>query len=154
MCHHNSFLIYHSMNEVNIKNWKKVTHTSIFVSICFSALFGFVGYLTFTGYTQGDIFENYCRNDDIMNVVRFLYATIIMFTYPLECFVCRDVIENTFFSSYKGDFRVHISLTVAIVLVTVSLSLITDCLGIVLELNVSPIHCSNQTKPVHSNRVP
>jgi amino acid permease len=53
MCHHNSFLIYYSMNEVNINNWKKVTHSSISVSIFFSTLFGFVGYLTFTGFSQG-----------------------------------------------------------------------------------------------------
>lgn len=135
MCHHNSFLIYNSMSEVNIDNWKKVTHSSVIVSIIFSAIFGLIGYLTFTGYTQGDIFENYCHTDDLMNVIRFIYAGIIMFTYPLECFVCRDVIENTFFSKYKGNLTLHLVVTIIIVMVTVVLSFMTDCLGIVLELN-------------------
>ena len=125
------------MNEVNINNWKKVTHFSVFVSLVFSMIFGFIGYLTFTGNSEGDIFESYCQNDDLMNIVRFIYATIIMFTYPLECFVCREVIENTFFSKYKGNSVLHVVLTAVIVLTTVFLSFITDCLGIVLELNVS-----------------
>jgi sodium-coupled neutral amino acid transporter 11 len=60
-----------------------------------------------------------------------------MFTYPLECFVCRDVIENTFFSKYKGNLVLHVTITAVIVFTTVLLSLATDCLGIVLELNVS-----------------
>ena len=39
----------------------------------------------------GDILENYCHNDDLVNVARFLFACTIMLTYPIECFVCREV---------------------------------------------------------------
>lgn len=85
--------------------------------------------MTFTGYTEGDLFENYCHNDDLMNIVRFIYATIIMFTFPLECFVVRDVIENTFFEKSKGNLILHVAITVSIVLITFFLSMITDCLG-------------------------
>ena len=95
--------------------------------------------MTFTGLTEGDIFENYCQNDDLVNIVRFIYATIIMFTYPLEFFVVRDVIENTFLRRFKGNTSLHVVITVSIVLITCLLSMITDCLGIVLEINGSMI---------------
>ena len=39
----------------------------------------------------GDILENYCHNDDLINVARFLFAITIMLTYPIECFVTREV---------------------------------------------------------------
>lgn len=39
----------------------------------------------------GDILENYCHNDDLMNAARFFFAFTIMLTYPIECFVLREV---------------------------------------------------------------
>ncbi len=39
----------------------------------------------------GDVLENYCHEDDLMNVARFLFATTIMLTFPIECFVTREV---------------------------------------------------------------
>ena len=45
----------------------------------------------FPNYFAGDILENYCHNDDLINVARFLFAITIMLTYPIECFVTREV---------------------------------------------------------------
>ena len=42
----------------------------------------------------GDLLNNYCWNDDLMNVIRLLFCVTVLFTYPLECFVCREVVEN------------------------------------------------------------
>lgn len=39
----------------------------------------------------GDLLENYCHDDDLMNVSRFVFALSIMLTYPIECFVTREV---------------------------------------------------------------
>ena len=39
----------------------------------------------------GDLLENYCKTDDLMNVARLSFAVTIMLTYPLECFVVRHV---------------------------------------------------------------
>lgn len=39
----------------------------------------------------GDLLENYCKTDDLMNVARLCFAVTIMLTYPLECFVVRHV---------------------------------------------------------------
>jgi sodium-coupled neutral amino acid transporter 11 len=60
-----------------------------------------------------------------------------MFSYPLECFVCRDVIKNTFFEETKNEKFVHFAVTIGLSIATVSLSFLTDCLGVVLEINVT-----------------
>jgi len=42
----------------------------------------------------GDILENYCYSDDLVNVARILFAVAVMLTYPVECFVTREVCFN------------------------------------------------------------
>ena len=39
----------------------------------------------------GDLLENYCWEDILMNFARFAFAITIMLTYPVECFVTREV---------------------------------------------------------------
>ncbi|KAH0621433.1 hypothetical protein JD844_022750 [Phrynosoma platyrhinos] len=84
--------------------------------------------------SPGDIFENYCRDDDLATFGRFCYGITVILTFPLECFVTREVIANMLFSGNLTTFY-HISLTIIVVTVATSISLVYDCLGIVLELN-------------------
>ena len=42
-------------------------------------------------FCKGDLLNNYCEDDVVANVTRFLYACVIMLTYPIECFVAREV---------------------------------------------------------------
>lgn len=39
----------------------------------------------------GDLLNNYCSYDPVANVTRLLFACVIMLTYPIECFVAREV---------------------------------------------------------------
>lgn len=86
-----------------------------------ATLFGITGYATFTTLSQGNLFlelkfnctwehqttwcfgcwrlfslslgdllENYCYDD--MNLARVLFCVSILLTFPLECFVSREVI--------------------------------------------------------------
>ncbi|XP_054643212.1 putative sodium-coupled neutral amino acid transporter 11 isoform X2 [Dunckerocampus dactyliophorus] len=55
ICHHNSFLIYGSLEPPTLANWTRVTHISVGSSLVISATFALGGYATFTGYTQGDM---------------------------------------------------------------------------------------------------
>ncbi|XP_034642415.1 putative sodium-coupled neutral amino acid transporter 11 isoform X2 [Trachemys scripta elegans] len=82
----------------------------------------------------GDIFENYCRDDDLATFGRFCYGVTIILTFPIECFVTREVIANVFFSGTLTTI-LHVAVTVIVVAVATSISLVYDCLGIVLELN-------------------
>lgn len=87
-------------------------------------------------YFIGDLLENYCWDDNLINISRLLFCLTILLTYPLECFVARDVIQTIFFSG-KGTSNTsrHFSITLLIVLGTYVASISTDCLGVVLELN-------------------
>lgn len=89
---------------------------------------------------SGDLLENYCWDDDFMNFSRLLFSITILLTYPIECFVVRDVIENSFLKKDPNvpiSDRMHYLVTLAIVGITYFISISTDCLGVVLELNVS-----------------
>ncbi|XP_070832294.1 putative sodium-coupled neutral amino acid transporter 11 [Chaetodon trifascialis] len=134
ICHHNSFLIYGSLEQPTLANWSRVTHVSVGSALIFSATFAVAGYTTFTGYTQGDIFENYCRNDNLATFGRFCFGLSIITTFPLECFVTREVVSNVICSRDLSKAE-HVAITLLIVAVCTSLSLAFDCLGIVLELN-------------------
>lgn len=78
-----------------------------------------------------------------MNVSRLMFSGTILLTYPIECLVTREVVINTFFPRDKdlvedrAAWYRHVAITLAIVTVTYFLSMSTDCLGVVLELNVS-----------------
>ncbi|NXC44883.1 AVT2 protein, partial [Penelope pileata] len=134
ICHHNSFLIYGSLKEPTLTNWSRITHMSVSLAVVISVVFAACGYLTFTGYTEGDIFENYCREDNLATFGRFCYGVTVILTFPLECFVTREVISNVFFQGNLSTVF-HIVVTVIIIAVATGVSLVYDCLGIVLELN-------------------
>lgn len=138
ICHHNSFLIYGSLERPTLANWSRITHVSVGSALVISAAFAVAGYTTFTGYTQGsgirkqqtntplqsflfinvnvwlrscisisfflgDVFQNYCRNDNLATFGRFCFGLSIITTFPLECFVAREV-SNPF--SYS-DLRIY-----------------------------------------------
>ncbi|XP_054643211.1 putative sodium-coupled neutral amino acid transporter 11 isoform X1 [Dunckerocampus dactyliophorus] len=134
ICHHNSFLIYGSLEPPTLANWTRVTHISVGSSLVISATFALGGYATFTGYTQGDLFENYCRNDNLATFGRFCFGLSIITTFPLECFVTREVICNAVCGRALSAVE-HVCVTVVIVAVCTAVSLAYDCLGIVLALN-------------------
>uniref|UniRef100_A0A3Q1K4U5 Putative sodium-coupled neutral amino acid transporter 11 n=1 Tax=Anabas testudineus TaxID=64144 RepID=A0A3Q1K4U5_ANATE len=134
ICHHNSFLIYGSLDQPTLSNWSRVTHGSVGSALIISAAFAVAGYSTFTGYTQGDIFENYCRNDNLATFGRFCFGLSIITTFPLECFVTREVLSNVICSRDLSKAE-HVAITFLIVAVCTSISLAYDCLGVVLELN-------------------
>ncbi|KAM7104324.1 putative sodium-coupled neutral amino acid transporter 11 isoform 1-T1 [Molossus nigricans] len=134
ICHHNCFLVYGSLEEPTLAKWSRIIHVSILISVFISIIFAVCGYLTFTGFTQGDLFENYCRDDNLITFGRFCYGVTVILTYPIECFVTREVIANVFFGGNVSSVF-HVIITVIIVTIATLVSLMIDCLGIVLELN-------------------
>ena len=99
----------------------------------------------FNDRTAGDILENYCKDDHLMNVARLLFCLTILLTGPIECFVARDLVINTLLKcrEYRDPQPTsemnlqRVLVTSAIVTITCIVSFTTDCLAIVLEFNVS-----------------
>lgn len=53
-----------------------------------------VKWMTLSTPLPGDIFENYCRDDDLATFGRFCYGITVILTFPIECFVTREVSIN------------------------------------------------------------
>lgn len=139
MCQHNTHMNYYSLKERTFAMWTSVVHISTVAALIMNAIVGYACYLTFKGLTQGDLFENYCEHDDLINAARAVFALSIMLTYPMECLVARQVIEHFLNNdpSAKSPLSRHVLLTMAICFLATAISLSTNCLGIVLEINVS-----------------
>lgn len=42
-------------------------------------------------FFTGDLLNNYCKMDPVANATRFFFACVVTLTYPIECFVAREV---------------------------------------------------------------
>ena len=62
------------------------THRVKFLNCCLLLLL-----LLLLFILSGDLLNNYCVDDWVATVARFLYACVIMLTFPIEIFVCREV---------------------------------------------------------------
>lgn len=88
--------------------------------------------------------ENYCWNDDLINISRLLFSLITLLTFPLECMVTKAVVDHTLrggtnpILSPMSEKR-HAIITISILVATYLFSISTKCLGIALEINVSII---------------
>ncbi|XP_025415205.1 putative sodium-coupled neutral amino acid transporter 11 [Sipha flava] len=140
MCHHNVFLLYDSIEGASQTIWNYVTHFAVTISFLLMVAFGLVGYATFGDLTQGDLLENYCWNDDLINISRLLFSLITLLTFPLECMVIKAVVDQTL----RGDTnpilnpmskKRHAIITISILVATYLISISTRCLGIALEIN-------------------
>ena len=141
MCHHNSYLLYSSMRDPSLTRWQGVTHVSVGLALVAVIAMSLGGYATFNEAVDSDLLNNYCGHDDLINVARLLFSITILLTYPIECFVCREVIFNLMAQqdqeTKSSSLVAHVLSTVTLVSATFVLSLATDCLGIILVFNVS-----------------
>ncbi len=53
MCQHNSFLIFHSMNEKSLSNWRIVTLITTTTAFVFAVTYALTGYIVFGQQTEG-----------------------------------------------------------------------------------------------------
>jgi len=138
VCHHNTFLIYASLKDASVEKFAKVTHISIGTALIMMVVIGIGGYLPFGDATCANVLENFSEEDDAINVARFFYGITIMLTYPIECFVAREVLEDSF-SMFAGHGKTrelhHNLLTIGISLTVMIIAIILNDLGLVFELN-------------------
>jgi sodium-coupled neutral amino acid transporter 11 len=91
------------------------------------------GFLTFGDLTQGNVLNNFPTDNLMVNIARLCFGLNMLTTLPLECFVCREVIENYYYPNEPFQQRRHVIITSALVLVAMFISLLTCDLGIVFE---------------------
>jgi sodium-coupled neutral amino acid transporter 11 len=65
VCHHNSLLIYGSMQTPTLDRFAKVTHISTFISLVACCTLAISAFVVFTDKTMGNILNNFSR---VMNL--------------------------------------------------------------------------------------
>ncbi|KAI6125719.1 amino acid transporter [Pisolithus croceorrhizus] len=134
VCHHNSLLIYGSLRKPTLDRFAQVTHCSTIISLVACCTLAISAFWNFTDKTQGNILNNFPANNTLINVARFCFGLNMFTTLPLELFVCREVIEQYFFSHESFSPQRHLFFTTTIVVSSMFLSLITCDLGVTLEI--------------------
>ncbi|KAJ7925314.1 amino acid transporter [Mycena leptocephala] len=134
VCHHNSLLIYGSLRTPTLDRFAVVTHISTLLSLVACCTLAISAYVVFTDKTQGNILNNFSANDTLINVARFCFGLNMFTTLPLELFVCREVIEQYFFSHETFNIQRHVFFTTTILFASMLVALITCDLGVMLEI--------------------
>ncbi|KAK0732593.1 transmembrane amino acid transporter protein-domain-containing protein [Apiosordaria backusii] len=134
VCHHNSLLIYGSLEKPTIDRFSKVTHYSTAVSMFACLLMALAGFLTFGDKTQGNVLNNFPADNTMVNVARLCFGLNMLTTLPLEAFVCREVMMNYYFPGDPFNLALHLIFTSSLVFSAMTLSLLTCDLGTVFDL--------------------
>ncbi|KAK4181106.1 transmembrane amino acid transporter protein-domain-containing protein [Triangularia setosa] len=134
VCHHNSLLIYGSLEKPTIDRFSKVTHYSTAVSMFACLLMALAGFLTFGDKTQGNVLNNFPADNTMVNVARLCFGLNMLTTLPLEAFVCREVMLNYYFPGDPFNLALHLIFTSSLVFSAMTLSLLTCDLGTVFDL--------------------
>ncbi|KAG0251400.1 hypothetical protein DFQ27_008776 [Actinomortierella ambigua] len=134
VCHHNTFIIFGSLQKPTINRVSLVTHMSMFVSLLACMILALAGFLSFTDKTTGNILNNFPSDNFLINIARFCFGVNMFTTFPLENFVCREVIEAYYFPDRPFSMKRHVAITVGLVGVSLGIALSTCNLGFVLEL--------------------
>ncbi|KAI9801308.1 MAG: hypothetical protein M1833_002878 [Piccolia ochrophora] len=134
VCHHNSLLIYGSLRKPTMDRFARVTHYSTAISMIACMVMALAGFLTFGDKTQGNVLNNFPKDNIMVNVARLCFGLNMLTTLPLEAFVCREVMTTYYFPEEPFDPNRHLLFSTSLVFTAMALSLITCDLGAVFEL--------------------
>ncbi|KAK4155106.1 acid protease [Chaetomidium leptoderma] len=134
VCHHNSLLIYGSLEKPTIDRFSRVTHISTGVSMVACLLMALSGFLTFGDKTQGNVLNNFPADNTMVNLARLCFGLNMLTTLPLEAFVCREVMLNYYFPGEPFNMNLHLIFSTSLVFSAMVLSLLTCDLGTVFDL--------------------
>ena len=135
VCHHNSLLIYGSLKTPTIDRFSKVTHYSTASSLVACLIMAISGFLTFGSNTKGNVLNNFpSQGHIVVQIARLCFGLNMLTTLPLECFVCREVMNNYWFPEEPYHPSRHLIFSSALVTSAMAISLLTCDLGAVFEL--------------------
>ncbi len=136
VCHHNTFLIRESLETKSTRLFSVVTTLSITFSLLISMCLSIPSYMHFSSLTDANILNNFDQSNRVINFCRLLFAMSLYVTFPLDCYVARDVIIRSVFTraSVMFPFAIHTGVTAMIVSLTTAIVLMYKDLGECLEI--------------------
>lgn len=135
VCHHNTFIIYKSLQYPTFKNFNLVNFFSLSYAMLASLAIGMIGYVLFLEKVKSNVLNCFSNTDGLINFARGLFALDMFITYPLELFIARNTIINSFFAdtSLNTD-SLYTAITIGLVTLTTLIGVSTCNLGLVLDL--------------------
>ena len=136
VCHHNTFVIKESLESKSSRLFSVVTSLSVGFSLLVSLTLSIPAYFHFGSTTNANILNNFEDSNGLINFCRLILAVSLYVSFPLDCFVARDVIIRSLFprTNLKMPNTLHTAITIAIVGLSTSVALLFKDLGEVLEL--------------------
>ncbi|KAK7203812.1 amino acid transporter [Myxozyma melibiosi] len=169
VCHHNSLLIYGALRKPTLDRFARVTHWSTGVSMLACMTLALAGFLSFGDRTDGNVLNNFDASNVMINIARFCFGFNMLTTFPLEIFVCREVLLDYIYSTFiplpspsstsasspsspsspiidpfaprEPSLRAHRLTTAGLTIITLLVALVVGNLGIVLEVVGSTSAC-------------
>lgn len=104
VCQHNSFLVFKSLRQPTLANWKQVAGISLSIAYALCLALGLIGFFAFYPYVEGDLLNNFPASYASVAVARALLAVSMLLTYPMECYVARHCVHSLMrrFAKRKG----------------------------------------------------
>jgi sodium-coupled neutral amino acid transporter 11 len=133
VCHHNTFIIYKSLQYPTFKNFNLVNLYSLTYASLASLTIGMTGYIIFLEKVKSNVLNCFSNTDGLINFARGLFALDMFITYPLELYIARNTILTSFFNSTYPDYAYTV-ITVGLVTMTTVIGISTCNLGLVLDL--------------------
>lgn len=103
---HSVFIVSNSLRDPTPARWSLVTFRSIGSAAILCLMLGVAGYLGFLEETQGDILNNFDSGSLVANTGRTLLACTMLFTYPMEVLVARQVLVQLLFNGDMDGGRI------------------------------------------------
>jgi len=96
VCQHNSFLIYHSLENNTAERWSRVANWSVWLALGFCVILGLAGFIQFGNQSNANLLLNYDEDSKLLKVAQFSLCITLLLTFPIESFVARYVILAAF----------------------------------------------------------
>jgi sodium-coupled neutral amino acid transporter 11 len=90
VCHHNTMFIYKSIQVPTLDRFNAVTHASTSMSLVCCLLMSVTGYIVFTDKTEGNILNNFAKDDWVINIARFCFGANMSTTSESYCSCAAD----------------------------------------------------------------
>lgn len=134
VCHHACFIVYNTLRDNSEARWAKTVHLSLGVAVGVMMVLAMAAYLTFRGVMNSNFLTNYSYTNELVNVMRCLFAITQILTYPVELFVARHAFHALAYPRQKWTNQQHYVFTLLLWGSSLAIALNVADLGVVLEL--------------------
>lgn len=136
-CHQNTFTIYRSIKNGNVKNFSIVSKYSTIITTILYAFVSVFGFLAFYPTIEVNYLFNYCYNDLLVISARIIFSISVILTFPLQMHAAREVINVYFFHNSPFSLTRHIIISTILMTTCYIISASVEELGPVLAISGS-----------------